>query len=148
MSLRVQAHGHPTLDVDVDALLPVECLTFLFACHANPPRSFVVLKFDGEDVDPRRTPAELELEDGDLLDAFVRDPSRPPIDELPLLKEEPELSTLYKDGRILRLCVIFIDVDGVLHTRGSKCDPRLLQELKSVVAATGAWLVLSTAWRR
>ena len=65
--------------------------------------------------------------------------------------------------------IIFIDVDGVLHTRwnhntlnskfaglfkvcpcsrGGVCDPNLLNHLRLVVERTGSWLVLSTAWRR
>ena len=47
--------------------------------------------------------------------------------------------------------VIFLDIDGVLNTRGDmsvKIDKCHLVHLKTIVDATGAAIVLSTSWRK
>lgn len=43
--------------------------------------------------------------------------------------------------------VLFLDIDGVLNTNHANIDPELCAKVERVLNATGAVIVLSSAWR-
>mmetsp|Transcript_60805 Transcript_60805/g.130683 ORF Transcript_60805/g.130683 Transcript_60805/m.130683 type:complete len:210 (+) Transcript_60805:101-730(+) len=55
------------------------------------------------------------------------------------------------DARLCPSAIIFLDVDGVLHSTSAPSDglfgTRQLMELRRIVGSTGAKIVLSSAWR-
>eukprot|EP00931_Biecheleriopsis_adriatica_P005960 TRINITY_DN107425_c0_g1_i1.p1 TRINITY_DN107425_c0_g1~~TRINITY_DN107425_c0_g1_i1.p1 ORF type:complete len:508 (+),score=94.15 TRINITY_DN107425_c0_g1_i1:51-1574(+) len=71
--------------------------------------------------------------------------------EVAMLYREAQTQAELVDSAPQPLRLLFLDVDGVLNTMGTRncgsIEPKLLERLRQILTETGAVVVLSTTWR-